>query len=183
MGLLTGKKVTIIGSRHDLGPALHKAIKDAGATNPFSLDDMNFPDITLADPFLDSLSEIDVLIVNSGQSVCRDYNVPFGNLHYARAVTQLFEWVPICSKLFLIHITTDYNQSCRPEALGAAVTLPSYRAFNSATDKYLHNLRTKYADITVFSIHPTIDPIEMSGTSKLTQEPLSFFKMLTSDLS
>jgi hypothetical protein len=42
MGLLTGKKVTIIGSRHDLGPALHKAIKEAGATNPFSLNDMNF---------------------------------------------------------------------------------------------------------------------------------------------
>jgi serine protease inhibitor len=55
MGLLTGKKVRIIGFRHDLGPALHKAIKEAGATNAFSLNNMNFPDITLADPFLDSL--------------------------------------------------------------------------------------------------------------------------------
>jgi hypothetical protein len=182
MGLLTGKKVTIIGSRHDLGPALHKAIKEAGATNPFSLDDMNFQ-ISRSRSFSRQPLEIDVLIVNSGQSICRDYKVPFGNLHYARAVTQLFEWVPICSKPFLIHITTDYNQSCRPEAPGATVTLPSYPAINSATDKYLHNLRTEHAHITVFSVHPTIDPIGISGTSKLTQEPLSFFKMLTSDLS
>jgi hypothetical protein len=173
----------IIGSRHDLGPALHKAIQEAGATNAFSLNDMNFPDITLADPFLDSLSEIDVLIVNSGQSICRDYKVPFGNLHYARELTQLFELGAIRSKLFLIHITTDFNQAYPPEALSVTLTLPSYPAFNSATDKYLHNLRTKYADITVFSTHPTIDPIEISGTSKLTQEPLSLFKMLTSDLS